>query len=133
MKLKSRKQKINILIFVLIFLFGGCAVSPLDQRISLLKRLAANHKEIERDIKKQEKLFYKLIEDIKGQRLKEGDNKEEILSRYGEPIFCKVPQEEDMEFCLYRHPTEYFLTEKAYLYFDHAGNLYSWELKEEEE
>ncbi|MBU1091035.1 MAG: hypothetical protein KKC42_04250 [Candidatus Omnitrophica bacterium] len=133
MKLKSRKQKINILICVSIFLLGGCAVSPLDQRISLLKRLAANQKEIERDIKKQEKLFYKLIEDIKGQRLKEGESKEEILSRYGEPIFCKVPQEEDMEFCLYRHPTKYFLTTKVYFYFDQVGNLYSWELKEGEE
>ncbi|MFH1413404.1 MAG: hypothetical protein ABIG56_00960 [Candidatus Omnitrophota bacterium] len=117
----------------MIFLLGGCAVSPLDQRISLLKRLAANQKEIEQDLKRQEKLFYKLIEDIKGQRLRKGDSKEEILLKYGEPIFCKVSQEEGREKCLYRHPTEYFLTTKAYLYFDQGENLCSWELKEEEE
>ncbi|MFH1355443.1 MAG: hypothetical protein ABIH19_04780 [Candidatus Omnitrophota bacterium] len=132
MKLKGKIGKISLLINAFIIFLTGCAVSPLDQRISLLKRLAANQKEIEQDLKKQEKLFYKLVADIKNQRLGMGDSKEEILLEYGEPVFCKILQEKDRESCLYRHPSKYFLTDKVHLYFDHAGNLYSWELKEGE-
>jgi hypothetical protein len=46
----------------------------------LLERLAANQREIEKYLKRQEEFFYKLEGDVKNNRLRKGIEKEEILS-----------------------------------------------------
>ncbi|MDD5669835.1 MAG: hypothetical protein PHE58_07410 [Candidatus Omnitrophica bacterium] len=125
-----RKNKIFFLIIgIMIFLLGGCVYFTHYEQIMLLKRLAANQREIENYLKRQEKLFYKLEADIKNSRLKKGITEEKILSMYGEPIFCRDVQKMPniSATCLYRHPTKYFNTDIIYLKFDKDHKLYSWE------
>lgn len=95
----------------------------------LLKRLGDNQHEIEDYVKKQKDSFFKLRDDIKNNRLKKGISKREILSMYGEPVFCKdIANEADVkQICLYRHPLKYFSTDMVYLKFNKKQNLYSWE------
>ena len=95
----------------------------------LLKGLGDNQHEIEDYVKKQKDSFFKLREDIKNNRLKKGISKREILSTYGEPVFCKdIANEVDVkEICLYRHPLQYFSTDMVYLKFDKKQNLCCWE------
>jgi len=113
----------------MIFLLGGCVYFTHYEQIMLLKRLAANQREIENYLKRQEKLFYKLVADIKNSRLKKGITEEKVLSLYGEPVLCRdVQKMADISVtCLYRHPTKYFNTDIIYLNFDKDHKLYSWE------
>ena len=122
-------MRINI--FVVICFFGvwlaGCATASHYQELLALKRLSDNQKEIEAYVRAQELLFNKLKEDIQGNLLAQGVSKEEILARYGDPIFCK-PLPEKGESCFYRHPTRYFNTDSIYLFFDQDEKLHSWDV-----
>jgi len=115
-------------VVTILFLLEGCVYFTHHEQIMLLERLAANQREIQNYINRQEELFNKLKEDVKNNRLKEGISKNEVLSIYGESIFCKrVKNKVDIqEVCLYRLPTKYFNTDMIYLYFNKDHNLYSW-------
>jgi len=95
----------------------------------LLKGLGDSKYELEDYVKEQRSSFSKLRDDIKNNRLKKGAPKREILSAYGEPVFCKdiANKTEVKEICLYRYPLRYFSTDMIYLKFDKKQNLCSWE------
>lgn len=115
--------------YCLLFSLEGCVVTSHFDQLMILERFGENEQSIDNYVKKQEKLFSKLKEDIKNNRLKKGISKREILYRYGEPVFCENSHAQigTEESCLYRYPTKYFHTDIAYLYFDKQDNLYSWE------
>ena len=116
-------------IILITFLLGGCVYITHYKDLMFLGKLAANQREIDNYLKKQEKLFHKLEGDVKNSRLKKGISKEAVLSEYGEPVFCKSVESSGdiVESCLYRHPTEYFDTDVVYLKFDKDEKLYFWE------
>jgi len=116
-------------IVLLIFLLGGCTYITHYGQISLLKKFESNQCEIDSYLKRQQEFFYKLIGDVKNNRLKKGIAKKDVLSLYGKPIFCKNVKDslEIIERCLYRPAVEYFNTDRIYLNFDKDRNLYSWE------
>lgn len=120
----------KLIIYFSIFILSGC--SPLFNISGLvnLKRYGNNQDEIKDYIEKQEGLFFKLKEDINNNRLKTGTSKKQILSKYGEFILSNsVKDETDInEIILYRHPTQYFSSDKVYLYFDKEKKLRFWKL-----
>lgn len=104
----------------------GCS-----QQEKMLIRLSESQSQMQQYINQQETFFAKLKDDIKNNRLKNGLTKPEILSAYGQPIFCDSANKTGRirERCLYRHPTKYFFTDLIYLDFDKDSRLISWEIK----
>lgn len=119
----------SILLLFIVSL-GGCTYITHYKQLMLLKRLGENQREIEEYLDTQEKLFYKLRDDVLNNRLTKALPNKKILSVYGEPIFCRSLESEDKikETCFYRHPTHYFSSDKIYLNFDINQRLDSWEL-----
>jgi hypothetical protein len=120
----------NIAFYFLILTLSGCAVINNLDGISALKELGNNQREKEIYIEKQEKSFNKLKEDVKNNQLRKGMPQGTVLSIYGKPVLCKTisNKERSGEVFLYRHPTDYFSSDKIYLYFDQNKLLDSWNL-----
>jgi len=119
-------HKVNLAMLVLSVLsLTGCGCTP---QLSILKGLGDSQKEIERYVAAQERGFYKLSDDIKNNRIKIGLSKKEILSLYGDPVLSKKIEDNPLlkEEFLYRLPTEYFTTNRIYLYFDIEDKLVKW-------
>ena len=70
-------------------------------------------------------------EDLKNNRLAKGMLTKQILATYGEPILSKEVSDKDSakEVFLYRHPTEFFSSDRIYLYFDNDKRLLFWEFE----
>ncbi len=67
---------------------------------------------------------------MNNKRLKQGIAKGKFIRTYGEPVLSKKTVEPlGEERLLYRHPTEYFQSDKVYVYFDEGGRLTRWEYK----
>ncbi|HNQ50366.1 MAG TPA: hypothetical protein PLP56_07075 [Candidatus Omnitrophota bacterium] len=108
----------------------GCFSSHY-QNISLLKRFAKNQHGIQGYLDDREKSFRKLKDDILNDRLTRGTARQRIVAMYGEPLLCKPEGNGGAGRlrCLYRHPTQYFSSDKVYLTFDEEQKLDSWELR----
>jgi hypothetical protein len=121
--------KNTIVIYFLALTLGGCFVLSHPEEVAFLQDLAESQNRMQEQVSREEKLYYELISDIKNNRIKKGTSKDEILSLYGEPIFCR-PLEKDKtkESCLYRNPAKFFGGDLLYLYFDESRNLIDWNL-----
>lgn len=125
------KLKAALGAYFLIFILEGCCLMPEYGPLMNLKNLEDNRAQMNKDIEKKEGLYKKLELDLKDKRLQEGISRQEIIRRYGEPIFSR-PVEGPLgarEALLYRHPTAYFSSDMVYLYLDDKENLVSWEIK----
>lgn len=102
----------------------------LDELLTL-KNVSDNQRDMDIYLKKQIKGFKKLLDDIKNDRLRKGESKNSIISTYYDPILTKqVGESKDIrEVLLYRHPTEYFNSDRVYLYINNKGRLAYWEVK----
>ena len=122
----------RIPVYLVIVLLCGCAkVAHLNELLTL-KRVADSQKQIEIYLAKQERGFNKLNEDIKNKVLVKGQLKRSIIAKYSEPVLTKVPEPENAgikEILLYRHPTNYFKSDRIYLYFDNGNKLISWKVE----
>jgi len=122
--------KLFVLSCLGLFCMGGCVVLDKTEELLALKRISGAQAEIQRYVDKQEECFYKLMSDFKKGSLRPGISKEKFVDTYGEPILSrKIDGPSSGEMLLYRHPTEYFSSDKIYLYFYESGGLASWEYK----
>ncbi|MCF7887169.1 MAG: hypothetical protein K9L71_01985 [Candidatus Omnitrophica bacterium] len=120
-------KKLQYLFIFLIFIFQGCALFTKAPQLLTLKRLGDSRKLMERDIEKKKKNLAKLINDIKTDKLKKGTSYNRFIRLYGEPVLEKLIDKDTKEKrLLYRHPTEYFDTDKVYLYFNQEAKLIAW-------
>jgi len=126
---RNKLIRLLFLDYFLLLLLGGCAYTSHYDQLMTLKQLGEEGDEIQNYVKGQEKSFIELKDDIKNNRLKKGMPKREVFSQYGEPILCEKYENKAnvKEFCLYRLPTRYFDTDRAFLFFDKKGRLDSWE------
>ncbi|MDD4954816.1 MAG: hypothetical protein PHP17_02115 [Candidatus Omnitrophica bacterium] len=122
----------RLFVCLIVLLFCGCArLAHLDELLTL-KSVSDSQRDIEIYLAKQEKGFTRLEGDIKNNRLRTGEFKRAIIEKYSEPVLTEKPETEKnniKEILLYRHPTNYFKSDRIYLYFDAEGRLASWELK----
>ncbi|MFO8053499.1 MAG: hypothetical protein R6U54_06045 [Candidatus Omnitrophota bacterium] len=111
-------------------IFGGCALFTKAPQLLTLKRLSTSQKMMEKDIAKKKKNLEKLINDIEADKIKKGTSYKRFIRLYGKPVLEKVVNKENKENkekrLLYRHPTEYFNTDKVYVYFDQKSKLIAW-------
>ncbi len=122
------RLKFLIISCLVIFCLAGCLFLP--QSIKTLKQVGESQEEIETYLRRQAKLFDKLLVDLKREALKPGIPKNTIIAIYGEPILTKeVTEPLFSQTLLYRHPTEYFQSDRIYLYFNQKGKLIRWEYK----
>lgn len=122
----------RILVYLIVILLCGCAKITHLNELLTLKRASDNRAQIESYLAKQERGFNTLSDDIKNNRLKQGQLKRYIIANYSDPVLTKEPGPENpgiKDILLYRHPTNYFNSDRIYLYFDNANRLVSWELK----
>jgi hypothetical protein len=96
-----------------------------------LKSISDSQRDIDIYLKKQEKGFKKLADDINNGRLHKGVSRKYIIDTYYEPVLAKKVDDDSgvKEILLYRDPTEYFQSDRIYLSFNNRGRLVSWELK----
>jgi len=120
----------KLYLFYMLISISGCASGFNMEAISAMKQLADNQKEIADYVKTQKEGFFKLQQDIHRERLYAGLSEPEIVSKYGEPVYCSPnANNEQKKECLYRDPLEFFSTDRAYLYFDKDNRLIRWILK----
>lgn len=123
-------RSFSIILFLVSF-FAGCSLIPEYQPLMNLKNLGDERARTGEGLKKEEGLYNKLKDDLKGGRLKKGKPKKEILAEYGRPVFARaVDDGSGIKLCLvYRHPTEFFSSDMVYLYFDAKEKLIFLEIK----
>jgi len=113
---------------LILFFVSGCFFLP--ESLKTLKSVGDSQDEIEVYLTKQIELFNKLLIDLENEDLKLGISKINLIYIYGEPILSKnVIEPPGGVKLLYRHPTEYFQSDRVYLYFDQKDNLVRWEYK----
>ncbi|MDD3295743.1 MAG: hypothetical protein PHU64_00090 [Candidatus Omnitrophica bacterium] len=107
----------------------GCLFREDVQELLVLKRIGASQKQISNYLAREDKLFARLLDDIKRGRLRTGIYKRSFIARYGDPVLSKkLPSSaEDIDILLYRYSTKYFTSDKVYAYFDASGKLSHWE------
>lgn len=120
---------IKVSIYFIFIVLSGCGYLKYANELLALKSVGDSQLRIEKYLGKQEKLFCVLIEDIKSEKLRKGIFKREVLKLYGEPVLSETITGESVvkEVFLYRHPTDYFTSDRVYLYFDSSATLLYWE------
>ncbi len=125
----SKKIKFTLYFFsfLLVLTSLGCTLYKKAPQLRTLKSLAQSQQEMSLYVEEKEANFVRLTKDIQAGRLAEMTSYEEIIAYYGEPVLRRNFQKEGLaKELLYRHPTEYFDTDKVYLYFDSNLKLDSW-------
>jgi len=117
-------REISILFLTLIVLSGCAKVQHLDQLLTL-KSLADEQVVMSQYVEEQDQKFELMIEEIEAGTLNQYLNKKKILRTFGDPIYVKHVHKNDQELesWLYRYSTQFFDSEKIYLYFDPDDNL----------
>lgn len=125
------KLKAPITACLLALLLQGCCLIPGYEPLVNLKNLGDNRAQMDKYLKAEEARYKKLELDLKDKRLKEGISRQELLSRYGEPVFSRPAEGQSAkgEVLIYRHPTEYFSSDMIYLYLDDKDRLLSYQIK----
>ncbi|MCF7870941.1 MAG: hypothetical protein K9L77_02710 [Candidatus Omnitrophica bacterium] len=115
-------------------ILGGCAFFSKLPQLLTLKRVSSSQKQMERCVEKKKKYLKKLKKDIDENKLEKGITYRRFIKLYGEPVLEKDSGKKNIKkVLLYRHPTEYFNTDKVYIYFDLSDKLVSWEYQKQEE
>lgn len=107
---------------------SGCFFLP--ENLKTLKNVGDSQKEINSYLSRQVKLFNRLLADLKRNALRPGISKERFIRIYGDPVISKeIAGPSGNTMLLYRHPTNYFKSDRVYLYFDREEKLLRWEYK----
>lgn len=114
---------------MLIFILFVC--SACSQSLRTLITVSNEQKSQAAYLAAQEKNLKILINDIERQKIKGGITRAYCIDRYGEPISQR--QEDNQTVLLYRHPRDFFPSEKVYLYFGEDGLLRKWNYLRQEE
>ena len=110
------------------FFLSGCFFLP--EGLKTLKSFGDSQERIEAYLIKQTRLFNELLNDLNQEALEPGISKNKFIYTYGEPILLKeVDNPSGGLMLLYRHPTEYFKSDRVYFYFDQEERLVRWEYK----
>lgn len=122
-------MKRGIFLFVgLIYLTGCAKLQHLDQLLTL-KDLSEEQDKLGRHIEQQDQKFELLVQAVKANQLERYPGKRHILKRFGEPVYSRPIERngQALELWLYRYSTQFFDSEKVYLYFDSSDRLVDWE------
>ncbi|MDD5005339.1 MAG: hypothetical protein PHS93_02400 [Candidatus Omnitrophica bacterium] len=112
--MKPIRQR-NLFLCLLLGLFiYGCS-AQLNTLIEVSREQESQKKYMEI----QKRKYNLLLKHVKEGRIKKGLNKEEAFRLYGEPIAMKEIEQGSV--FIYRDPSEFFPSQKVFLYFDEQG------------
>ena len=119
-----------LFLFMSVFVLAGCAHGRWE-RLMTLKSLGSEQKDIHAYIEEQDTKFEALLTAVRGDALKKYAGSEAIKALYGEPIYVKRVDRQGgvQKEWLYRYATQFFDSEKVYLYFDREDSLVDWIIK----
>jgi hypothetical protein len=117
------------ILLVLACIYGCGTLGAIDR----LKELSATRDEQQECIEKQEEKFKQLLKDFSEGEIEKGTSEDKIVETYGEPITTKRIKEGSLfkEELMYRHPAQFFGSEKIFLYFDNNKELIDTEYKKQ--
>ena len=115
------------LLFTIVWVFSlsGCAKLQHMDELLTLKRVADEQAAMAKQVEAQDKKFESLIEAVKKDRIKKYDHEKSVKRAFGEPIFIRERERDNQQLSewFYRHSTEFFGSDKVYLYFDAEQKL----------
>ncbi len=125
-------RPIRAIIWILIpVVCTGCAKLGNLDKLLTLKDLADHQEATDAHVEEREQIFRQMITDVEGGQVQPGTVKQEILSRYGDPIFVEYTQYQDQvaELWMYRMPVKFTGSDQVYLYFDAMDQVIAYEVK----
>ncbi|MFC1703272.1 hypothetical protein ACFL1E_00620 [Candidatus Omnitrophota bacterium] len=113
----------------------GCITFEEISGLKTLHGYSKSQEGNERYVEIQEKKFQKLLSAYRDNKLEQGTSRRTIVRSFGEPISAREIDGESQakERFVYRHPMEFFGSEKVYLFFDENRKLVSWQYEEAQE
>lgn len=118
-----------IVLFICLFVFGGCSQARYLDELLTLKRIGDEQLSMANFVKEQNSKFDILLEDVKSGNISGYKTNKSLLSAFGQPIFAKKVNRDGgtQEKWLYRYSTDFFNSPKVVFYVDDKGNVESWE------
>lgn len=112
----------------LVFLCGCAKLAHLEQLLTI-KSYSDNKDLQEKFVSKQNEDFERLLQLVRAEGLNAYQTKKELCADFGPPVFTRevIHQGQSVEMCLYRYATEYWNSDKVYVYFDQESRLVDWE------
>lgn len=102
----------------------ACSVTQNMEEIKTLKSVAKSQEKIEKDIESYNKEFAQMIKDYRNNELDEAITQDDVRDTYGDPVAIWTFDDPSATTkWLYRESTNFFKSEKLYLYFDYDQNL----------
>jgi len=119
----------------LIIFSAGCSKLANLNELLTLKSVADSQAAMAKDVAATNKLFDQLAAAIKSGAIKDYSSQDKIRKQFGVPILEKQESKDDEMYTvwLYRYATEFFNSDKVYLYFNSSGTLQLWEFVEGKE
>lgn len=113
------------IIVVLIFTAVGCASPSRVNKLLTLKGLADEQDTMGKEIAEQDRKFSLMLEEMRAGTLDQYLTQKRIARNFGDPVFVDNISKDGqpVQVWMYRHPAQYFGSEKIYLYFDPDGHL----------
>lgn len=128
--------KINSLsICLLLFIISGCAKVQHLPELLTLKGVADAQVAMAKEVTAADKKFDALAADVKTGKIADYKNRKAIVRKFGPPILSEERMKDGALYnvALYRYATQFFGSDKVYLYYDGSGALKKWEFISPEE
>ena len=122
---------ISGIIFLALGLSSCTAIKHLDELLTL-KELGDEQSKMDAFVDQKNLNFEKVLQDARSKSLDAYQNQKQFLEEYGQPVLSRNIELEgqNVQQWIYRYETEFFNSDKIYVYFDKNKNLVRWELKE---
>lgn len=128
---KQRKVCIWLVLPIMMLSIAGCSkISNLDKMLTL-KELADFQEATDAHIEEREANFQTMLADIASGQVDELSNKQDVLDRYGEPVYIKQVsyQEQMVIMWMYRLPVKFMDSDQVLFYFDDSNRLVTHEVR----
>ncbi len=118
----------GIVLVLMLMMVSGCAKAKYLKQLLILKGLADEQTEMAHYVEAKDQTFQLMLAEMEAGRIEDYSSKTKVLRTFGNPIFIKQVEEstELMESWLYRYSTDFFGSDKIYLYFDEDETLVDW-------
>jgi len=125
MKFKPMKSPRILILLSILPVLAGCAKLTHLPQLLTLKAYSDNKDLQHEDVLEHDTNFKKLLEAVADDSLSQYPDKKSILKEFDEPILKQrlVRNNTVVDRWLYRYATQYFDSEKVYIYFNKQGKL----------
>ena len=125
-------MKKGIILVLIILTAGGCTKLKYLDELLTLKSLADSQGEMADYVEVKDRKFNFMLDEAAAGRIEKYSNKTKVLRTFSDPIFVKTvsDHQDALEVWLYRYSTDFFGSQKIYLYFDKDENLVNWKYDE---